>query len=124
MSALTRTSIAAAAAAVVGILAAAPSLHADLQEKTKKIGSTTVHYKVVLPAGYDPAKTYPAVLVFGGWPQTMNTVDRTLMRNFRDEAEKRGYIVVAPAAPNDQLFFEQGARIIPEFVKSILADYK
>jgi predicted esterase len=47
-----------------------------------------------------------------------------LSRNLRTEAEKRGYIVVAPAAPDDQLFFEDGARIFPDFLKLILADYK
>ena len=31
---------------------------------------------------------------------------------------------IAPAAPNDQLFFEDGARIFPEFLKLIQADYK
>jgi predicted esterase len=54
----------------------------------------------------------------------MNTVDTILNRNFRAEAEKRGYIVVAPAAPDGDLFFEEGARIFPEFLKMILADYK
>ena len=54
----------------------------------------------------------------------MNTVDSVLSRNFRPEAEKRGYIVIAPAAPDGQLFFESGARIVPEFLKMILADYK
>src|SRR5580658_10456754 len=96
----------------------------ELLEKTAKVGDATVHYKVVLPNGYDPAKAYPAILAFGGGPQTMNTVDGVLNRNFRPEAEKRGYIVVAPAAPDDQLFFEEGARIFPEFLKMILADYK
>ena len=96
---------------------AAQSIHAELLEKTKKVAGTTVQYKVVLPDGYDPAKTYPAILAFGGGPQTMNTVDSVLSRNFRAEAEKRGYIVVAPAAPDDQLFFEDGARIFPEFLK-------
>ena len=105
------------------MLVAQPS-RAELLEKTKKVGNTTVQYKVVLPNGYDPAKAYPAILAFGGGPQTMNTVDSVLNRNLRAEAEKRGYIVVAPAAPNDQLFFEQGARIFPEFLKLILADYK
>jgi len=84
----------------------------------------TVQYKVVLPNGYDPAKAYPAILALGGGPQTMNTVDAILTRNFRAEAEKRGYIVVAPAAPNGELFFEDGARIFPEFLKMTLADYK
>src|ERR1051326_325723 len=99
-------------------------LRAELLEKTKKVGNTTVHYKVVLPNGYEPAKAYPAILVLGGGPQTMNTVDNALNRNFRAEAEKRGYIVIAPAAPDDQLFFEDGARIFPEFLKMTLADYK
>ncbi|MEO8049774.1 MAG: alpha/beta hydrolase-fold protein [Acidobacteriota bacterium] len=111
------------AALVVAMFAAQP-LHAELLEKTKKVGRTTVHYKVVLPAGYDPAKAYPAILAFGGGPQTMNTVDGVLNRNFRTEAEKRGYIVIAPAAPDDELFFEDGARIFPEFLKLIQADYK
>ena len=99
-------------------------LQAELLDKTKKVGSTTVHYKVVLPNGYDASKAYPAILALGGGPQTMNTVDSVLSRNFRAEAEKRGYIVIAPAAPDDQLFFEEGARIFPEFLKMVLADYK
>jgi poly(3-hydroxybutyrate) depolymerase len=99
-------------------------MKAEVLDKTKKIGGTTVHYKVVLPNKYDANKTYPAVLGFGGGPQTMNVVDNVIDRNFRDEAEKRGYIVVVPAAPDDQLFFEGGERIFPAFLKQILADYK
>src|SRR5262250_288222 len=94
--------LAAATAAFLMLLI--PSLQAEVIEKTKTVGDTTVHYKTVLPNGFDPAKAYPAILVFGGGPQTMNTVDNTLNRNFRAEAEKRGYIVVAPAAPDDDLF--------------------
>src|SRR6184192_3772833 len=106
------------------VLLAAQSLRAQVLEKTKKVGKTTVQYKVVLPNGYDPAKTYPAILAFGGGPQDMNTINGVLTRNLRAEAEKRGYIVIAPAAPDDDLFFEEGARIFPEFLKMILADYK
>ena len=106
------------------VMATTQPLHAELLEMTKKVAGTTVHYKVVLPNGYDPAKAYPGILALGGGPQTMNTVDSILTRNFRAEAEKRGYIVVAPAAPDGQLFFESGARIFPEFLKMVLADYK
>src|SRR5580704_1128580 len=97
---------------------------AEVLEKTKRIEGTTVHYKVVLPNNYDANKAYPGVLGFGGGPQNMKVVDSVIDRNFRDEAEKRGYIVVVPAAPNDQLFFEGGERIFPEFLKQILTDYK
>ena len=109
---------------VAVVMFATQPLQAELVEKAKKVGGTTVHYKVVLPNGYDPAKAYPAILAFGGGPQTINTVDNILNRNFRPEAEKRGYIVVAPAAPDDDLFFEEGARVFPEFLKAIQADYK
>jgi predicted peptidase len=110
-------------AAVVAMFAIQPA-RAELLEKSKKVAGTTVQYKVVLPNGYDPAKSYPAILALGGGPQTMQMVDSVLNRNFRAEAEKRGYIVIAPAAPDDQLFFEGGDRIFPEFLKMMLADYK
>jgi poly(3-hydroxybutyrate) depolymerase len=112
-----------AAMAAIIILPIRP-LQAEVIEKTKDVADTTVHYKIVLPNGYDPAKAYPAVLALGGGPQTMNTVDNILNRNFRDEAEKRGYIVVAPAAPDGDLFFDEGDRIFPEFLQMIMADYK
>jgi predicted esterase len=109
--------------AAVLLLVSVPAT-ADVLDETMNVGGTEVHYKVVLPKPYDPGKAYPAVLGFGGGPQTMNVVENVITRNFRDEAEKRGYIVVVPAAPGDQLFFEGGERIFPEFLKRILAEYK
>jgi len=111
-------------ALAVGVMCLIQPLRAEVLENTKEVGDTTVHYKIVLPNGYDPAKAYPAILAMGGGPQTMNTVDNILNRNFRAEAEKRGYIVVAPAASDRQLFFFEGDHIFPEFLKMILADYK
>jgi poly(3-hydroxybutyrate) depolymerase len=119
---LKRVLLAAVMVAIVMLLN--QPLQAEVLENTKQVGGTTVHYKVVLPNDYDPAKTYPAVLAFGGGPQNMNTVDNILNRNFRAEAEKRGYIVVAPATSDNRLFFLAGDRIFPEFLKMILADYK
>src|SRR5215510_13312569 len=117
-----RSSNALALGALVMVLS--QPLRAEVLEGTKTAGGTTVQHKTVLPNGYDPAKAYPAILAFGGGPQTMNTVDNILNRNFRAEAEKRGYIVVAPAAPDGELFFDEGDRIFPDFLKMIQADYK
>ena len=111
-------------AALLLVALAVPAAHAETLDKSRTVAGVTVQYKVVLPAGYDASKAYPAILALGGGPQTMNTVDGVLNRNLRTEAERRGYIVVAPAAPEGQLFFEAGARIIPEFLKAILADYR
>ncbi len=116
--------LALTAAMAASTFVVAQSANAEVRDLTKKVSGTTVQYKVVLPNGYDPAKAYPAILAIGGGPQTMNTVDGILMRNFRAEAETRGYIVIAPAAPGGELFFEGGARIVPEFLRMVLSDYK
>jgi poly(3-hydroxybutyrate) depolymerase len=109
----------AAASALGGLNASA-----SVVERSIRVAHTDVHYKVVLPDGYDAAKSYPGIIVLGGGPQTMEVVDRTIERNFRAEAERRGYIVIAPAAPDGELFFEGGERIFPEFLKTALTDYK
>ncbi len=54
----------------------------------------------------------------------MLMVDSGLNRYWGAEARRRGYIVVSPAAPDGQLFFEGAARIFPEFLEMILHDYK
>jgi predicted esterase len=96
----------------------------EVIEKTSKFRGTTVHYKVVLPNGYDPARRYPAVIALGGGSQSMATVDGVLNRYFRVEGEKRGYIVFGLAAPEDQLVLWEGADIFPEFFKQVLTEYK
>jgi poly(3-hydroxybutyrate) depolymerase len=93
-------------------------------EKTTKIRGTIVHYKVVLPNGYDPTRRHPAVIALGGGSQNMATVDGVLNRYFRAEGEKRGYIVFGLAAPEDQLVLWEGADIFPEFFKQVLTEYK
>jgi len=111
-------------AVATALALASTSLTGEVLDKTKKVGSTTVHYKVILPNQYDPAKAYPGVLAFGGGSQTMDMVDSTIKRFWRQQAEQRGYLVVLPAAPDGVLFFEGGERIFPEFLNRILAEYK
>ena len=45
-------------------------------------------------------------------------------RNWREQAERLGYIVIVPAAPNGGLFFEGGAKVFPEFLIKVLSDFK
>jgi poly(3-hydroxybutyrate) depolymerase len=107
------------------VMLASHFLTAEVLDKAEKIAGTTLEYKVILPNGYDPAKVYPAVLAFPGGPQTMDTVQGTVERNWREQAERLGYIVVVPAATNGQLFFEEGGtKAFPEFLTKLLSDFK
>jgi poly(3-hydroxybutyrate) depolymerase len=97
---------------------------AKAYDKTAEIQGITVHYKVVLPKDFDPAKTYPAVLAFPPGSQTMDMVLTTVMQNWVPEADRYGYIVVVPAAPNGRPFTGAGAKIFPEFIEQLLHEYK
>lgn len=50
-----------------------------------------VHYRVVLPANFDPAKPYSGILAFDGRPETMNIVEGTLTRDWRESRFSRIY---------------------------------
>jgi len=109
---------------LVLILVAASSLQAKVFDKTAEIAGMTLHYKIALPKDYDPAKTYPAVLAFPPGSQDMNMVLSTLVQNWLPEQDKRGYIVVIPAAPNGRPFAGDGAKVFPEFIEQLLHEYR
>ena len=111
-------------AAIAAMMLSGQPLAAEVLDKTADISGTKLEYKVILPNGYDAAKAYPGILAFGGGSQTMDMVDATLRRNWREQAESLGYIVILPAAPNGDLFFENGDRVFPAFIVKILADFK
>ena len=93
-------------------------------DKTADIAGTPVHYKLILPKTYDESKAYPAILAFPPGAQTADMVLTTVERNWRPEAERRGYIVIVPAAPGGRLFYEEGARVFPAFIEQMLREYK
>src|SRR5499427_3089195 len=105
------------------LLAALP-LSAKVFDKSAEIAGITVYYKVALPKTYDPAKSYPAVLAFPPGAQTMDMVLTTLQQNWLPEFDKRGFIVVIPAAPLGRSFVGQGEKIFPGFIEKLLSDYK
>jgi predicted peptidase len=118
---MTRTSFALSAALSVLVSSFAA---ADVIDQTATINGMRVEYKVIRPADFDPAKTYPAVLAFPPGDQSMDMVMVGVDYNYRAEAEKRGYIVIEPAAPGGLSFVRGGDRIFPAFIDKLLADYK
>ena len=99
-------------------------LAAKVYDKNTTIAGMSLYYKVVLPKDYDAQKAYPAILAFPPGEQTMDMVTFTLTQNWAAEAQRRGYIVIIPAAPAGHLFFEDGAHVFPQFLDQLLRDYK
>jgi poly(3-hydroxybutyrate) depolymerase len=96
---------------------------AELVEKSGRFGGLQVTYKVVLPNGYVPGRAYPVVLVFTGGGQQLRGAEGTLNTDWRQEAERRGYVVISPGSPDGQLFFEGADVIFPEFLDMIVKEY-
>lgn len=103
---------------------AASLASAKVIDQSTTIADLPLHYKVVLPKDYDSGKAYPGILAFPPGNQSAEMVFVTLQRNWAPEAQRRGYIVVIPSAPVGRLFSEDGAKVFPEFLKLLLADYK
>ena len=103
---------------------AAGSVSAEILSQSGRFAGTTVEYKVLLPPGYDAAKTYPVVLVFTGGAQGIEAAENTLKVDWQAEAEARGYVVISPAAPDGELFFQEGDRVFPAFLDMIRKTWK
>ena len=110
--------------AILALLVASTVVAAKVVDKNATIAGLTFYYKVILPKDYTPDKAYPAILAFPPGGQTMDMVSVTLNQNWAGEAQRRGYIVVIPAAPGGRLFFEEGARVFPQFLDQLLGEYK
>ena len=110
--------------AVLALSLASGAAHAEMLSKTGRFAGTEVEYKVLLPPGYNPAKAYPVVLVFTGGGQAIGAAENTILTDWKPEADKRGYIVISPAAPGGDLFFQGGDRVFPAFLDMIAKDYK
>jgi pimeloyl-ACP methyl ester carboxylesterase len=118
---MTRASIGLAVSFL--LLIAAPAA-ADVLSQTATINGMRVEFKVIRPRNFDPAKAYPAILAFPPGDQSMDMVMVGVDYNYRSEAEKRGYIVIEPAAPGGLGFVRGGDRIFPAFIEKVLKDFK
>jgi poly(3-hydroxybutyrate) depolymerase len=112
------------ASMAVLLLSAGQVTVAKVLDENATIAGMSLQYKVVLPKDYDADKAYPAVLALPPGDQGMDMVQFTLIRNWAAEAQRRGYIVVIPSAPNGRPFTREGVRVFPEFLEKLLRDYK
>lgn len=110
--------------AVLAVSLAGGAARAEILSKTGRFAGTEVDYKVLLPPGYNPAKAYPVVLVFTGGGQAIQAAENTILTDWKPEADKRGYIVISPAAPGGELFFQGGDTVFPAFLDMIGKNYK
>lgn len=101
----------------------AQQAEAEVREENGTFGGLNVAYRVILPDNYNPELQYPTILHFAGGSQTWNIVERSTDSDWRSKAEQEGYIVISPASPNGELYFQGADRVFPDFLNFILDTY-
>ncbi len=84
---------------------------------------TSLDYALFLPAGYDPERGYPVLLALPPGEQTREMVDAGINGYWGHGPVDRDWIVISPAAPDGQLFFQGSELLIPEFLEAIASEY-
>lgn len=93
---------------VLGV-AEAPLVRTSAPEaryQTLEIGSRTLRYALILPDGFDPNTTYPALLALPPGGQDEAMVEAGLNLYWEAEARRRGWIVVSPINPDFARLFQ------------------
>ncbi len=84
---------------------------------------SVIRYAVAMPRGFDATRSYPVLIAFPPGDQRHAMVGHGLDRYWAKEAERRGWIVVSPAAPERTLFFAGGEWAVPELLDRLAHDF-
>lgn len=85
------------------------------------VDGTTVDYLITLPEGFAIGDTAPVLLALPPGGQNLEITTNVANAVYHSEAIRLGWVVVSPAAPNGELFFDGGEDVLPGFVDWIEA---
>ena len=83
------------------------------------IDGTVVEYISLVPAGFSTGDTAPVLLALPPGAQDAGMATAIVRDILQVEALARGWVVVSPAAPDGELFFQGSERFIPGFIDFI-----
>ncbi|MCB9846889.1 MAG: DUF1223 domain-containing protein [Phycisphaeraceae bacterium] len=92
--------------------------------RTMRIVGEEMRYAVLLPEGFDPSATYPAVLALPPGAQDEAMVEAGLGRYWENLARTRGWIVVSPIAPGFAPLFHSDEDPLGALTAAIASQYR
>lgn len=85
---------------------------------------TVIDYVLLVPPGRTVGKPGKVLFTFPPGGQDLELTQQIVEDRWRDEAIARDWVVASPAAPSTGLFYtDQSARLVPELLDKIAADY-
>jgi pimeloyl-ACP methyl ester carboxylesterase len=85
---------------------------------------TVIDYILLVPDGRNVGQPGKVLLTFPPGGQDIELTQQIVEQRWHDEALARGWVVVSPAAPSTGLFYtDESARLVPELLDAIAADW-
>ena len=81
-----------------------------------EIGGTSLSYAVNVPDDFVAGDVAPLLLAFPGGSQSLDGVLAIMQGTYAAEAQRLGWVVVSPAAPDGVRFFDGSETLLPGFV--------
>ena len=81
-----------------------------------EIDGTSLSYAVNVPDGFAVGDVAPLLLAFPGGSQSLDGVLAIMQGTYAAEAQRLGWVVVSPAAPDGVRFFDGSETLLPGFV--------
>ena len=113
---------AASPAPAASALTAAPAGATTFQSVVLSDG-TEIDFAVALPPDFDAEREWPTVLALPPGAQTTAMVEAGLDLYWA-AGPPRGWVVISPAAPGGQLFFEGSESLVGEFLDTVGRTYR
>ncbi len=86
-----------------------------------EVDGTTIDYATSVPEGFEVGDTAPVLLALPPGPQDISLTRNIVDNVYAPEAQRLGWVVVSPAAPDGVRFFDGSEALLPGFVDWIEA---
>ncbi len=87
-----------------------------VSEGSVDVDGVAIDYVVSVPADFEPGDEAPLLLAFPASDQNLDLTRSLVEGTYAPEAQRLGWVVVSPAAPGGELFFQGSERLVPGFL--------
>jgi pimeloyl-ACP methyl ester carboxylesterase len=81
-----------------------------------EVDGVAIDYVVSVPEGFESGDEAPLLLAFPAGAQGLDLTRSLVETTYAPEAERLGWVVVSPAAPNGELYFQGSELLVPGFL--------
>ncbi len=88
----------------------------ELAAGSTEVDGVSIDYVVSAPPGFTAGDEAPLLLAFPPGGQDIDLTISLMQGTYHSEAQRLGWVVVSPAAPAGQLFFQGSEALVPGFL--------